>query len=326
MLELVLGTQAAVQLRFACSPLQETLAAVQVLNGTRRYPVYANWLAASTPPEVAQLATLLSGRRYCPDFLTPPPEGPDTTAEWQLAQVRATPANQVATELVSSDARPADLPANPASARDLLADQLEQVWRQLLEPAWPRLRMTLHADIEYRARRFATAGIAHALTGLHAKLRLAEHTVLVDGKGRGRTTLDERGLLLLPSVFGWPTLNVMLVPPWQPTVVYPARGAGELFGPQPAEPSAALAGVLGRARADLLRVLREPASTSALAATLHSAPSTVSEHLQALRAAGLVARARVGRSVYYECTRLGEALLAGGTDPHTGVVARLECE
>ena len=45
----------------------------------------------------------------------------------------------------------------------------------------------------------------------------------------GRLDLDDRGLLLIPSVFAWPRVCVVTAPPWQPTLIYPARGIGMLW-------------------------------------------------------------------------------------------------
>ncbi|WP_405673511.1 ArsR/SmtB family transcription factor [Streptomyces sp. NBC_01530] len=65
-------------------------------------------------------------------------------------------------------------------------------------------------------------------------------------------------------------------------------------------------------RAALLTTLTTPASTSQLAARHTLAPSTVSSHLTALRAAGLLDARRQGYYVLYRRTALGDALAAGG--------------
>jgi DNA-binding transcriptional ArsR family regulator len=101
----------------------------------------------------------------------------------------------------------------------------------------------------------------------------------------------------------------MVDPPWQPTLVYPARGVGLLWEPTPDEPTEALAGLVGRRRAELLEALAAPASTTDLAARLEISPGGVSQHLSALRAAGLVAGQRQGRSVLYARTELAERLI-----------------
>ncbi|RQX07695.1 helix-turn-helix domain-containing protein, partial [Micromonospora globispora] len=79
-----------------------------------------------------------------------------------------------------------------------------------------------------------------------------------------------------------------------------------------------LAVLVGRGRAAVLRAVTRPATTAGLAATLGLAPSTVSEHLAALVAAGVVHRRRVGRRVLYGLEPAGVALVTLiGADPAT---------
>ncbi|OZM71460.1 transcriptional regulator [Amycolatopsis antarctica] len=312
MIELVLDGTSARRVRFGISPLEEALGAIQVLLGLRGHPAHEPWLrdtaAAAARLPVGELRTVLGARYYITDFLSPPPHGPRTTAGAQLAAVRRTPAAQVEAELAMVDADLSALPEDPVAARDLLADQLELVWTRLVAPHWPRLRSIVAADIEYRSHRLADEGVAGVLNDLHESVRLRGDVLTVRARSRSRVRLDRRGLLLLPCVFAWPRVGVMLVPPWQPTVLYPARGVGRLREP-PAVASRELAGVLGRTKAALLTALDEPMSTSALAVRLGLAASTVSEHLGALRAGGLLDTARHGHAVLYRRTELGDALL-----------------
>ncbi|MFH9726838.1 helix-turn-helix domain-containing protein [Streptomyces sp. NPDC017254] len=67
--------------------------------------------------------------------------------------------------------------------------------------------------------------------------------------------------------------------------------------------------LLGRSRAGVVRALLAPTTTSDLAATLGLAPSTVSEHLTSLVAAGVVRRRRAGVRVLYELDGAGVVLL-----------------
>lgn len=99
-------------------------------------------------------------------------------------------------------------------------------------------------------------------------------------------------------------------PPWQPTVIYPARGIGGLWT-EP-EPGPALARLLGANRAAVLAALDAPSTTTALAHRLGLAPSSVSGQLSVLRDAGLLTSRRHGHQVLYERTPLGIALAAGG--------------
>ncbi|HEX5118478.1 MAG TPA: DUF5937 family protein [Pseudonocardiaceae bacterium] len=312
MIELVLGSIGVQRLRFAISPLEEAMGAIEVILGHRTHPAHLPWLrrAATLAQELplAELFAVFSAKSYLTDFLSPPPSTPETTAEAQLAIVRATPPEQVRAELARVDADLRILPDDPARARDLLADQMEIAWTELVEPGWTQQRHTLLADIEYRARQLAQGGIALVMADLHERVRLVGDTVTVESAGRERIRIDRKGLLLLPSVFAWPGVGVIAGPPWQPALLYPARGVAELWS-APGRPPDALTGVLGRTKATLLTTLNRPASTTELAGRLGLAPSTVSEHLTAMHTARLLDTARHGHEVRYRRTELGDALL-----------------
>jgi hypothetical protein len=121
--------------------------------------------------------------------------------------------------------------------------------------------------------------------------------------------LGGRGLLLVPSAFTWPRPAVSVEPPWQPFLVYPARGVGALWEPERTTPPRALAALLGARRASVLGALDAPRSTTELARALELSAGSVSQHLSVLREAGLVHGHRVGRSVLYARSERGEALL-----------------
>ncbi len=89
-------------------------------------------------------------------------------------------------------------------------------------------------------------------------------------------------------------------------VSYPVRSV-LARGPQP--PPAALEGLLGIQRTQILRALRRPTSIGTLADILHAVPSAATHHVNALQAAGLVQRHRHGRNVLVDRTARGEALL-----------------
>ena len=310
MIELVLTAAGTQRVRFAISPLEEVLGAVQTLLGVRGHPAHLPWVSGAPALDVPELAAVLSARHYITEFLSPPPAGPETTAEAQLRAVRATPPHQVALELAMVDADLSGLPADPAAARDLLADQLETVWHTLLAPQWPRLRELLAADIAHRTRVLGEGGVATMLSELHPRVRLTGTSLLVDVRSRERLEIDSRGLLLIPAVFAWPNVGVVTVPPWQISLLYPARGVASLWtsvqdAPEP------LTEVLGRTRALLLTTLDQPAATTDLARRHGLAPATVSAHLTALRGAGLLASERRGHRVLYRRTDLGDALLVG---------------
>jgi len=306
--------------RFAVSPLWETLAAVRVLreDGGRHAP----WLAGLDLPALRERFALLlrlqprSG--YVPDFLTPPPERAHTTVTAELARVRATPGQVVERELRTCLSQPgvaaagsAGLPGDPLAARDQLAGLLADAWQLLVEPHWPRLSRLLSDDVTHQAGRLAREGLAPVLAGLARGSVLRGLDLVVPGGPDETRDLGGDGLVLVPSAFSWPAPCIVTDPSYRPMLVYPCRGVAQLRA-EAGVPPQALAGLLGRGRAGVLAALTVPAGPTELATALGLRPSTVSEHLTALRDAGLLASRRSGHAVRYARTPLGDALVAGG--------------
>ncbi len=71
-----------------------------------------------------------------------------------------------------------------------------------------------------------------------------------------------------------------------------------------------LEALLGAPRTAILRTLERPETSGTLAGVLETTPGAASYHLNALEAAGLVSRRRVGREVIVRRTGRGSALLA----------------
>jgi DNA-binding transcriptional ArsR family regulator len=119
--------------------------------------------------------------------------------------------------------------------------------------------------------------------------------------------LAGRGLLLIPSAFTWPRVWPRTDPPWDPALVYPPTGIGDLWEP-PERHDGALGTLIGRRRAEILRELDRPAATLDLAARMRVSAGGINDHLSVLRRAGLVMRRREGRRVVYARTLTGDAL------------------
>jgi DNA-binding transcriptional ArsR family regulator len=319
---LVAGSGDLLRCRFATSPLWETANAVRAFVDPRSRPYLRPWWErVRDHPPAAELLALQTPRGYTPDFLSQPPDAAAPAVAAQLDAVRATPPGQVAAELRRVDRRRRAtaavraMLADPEAARDRLADHLEDAWRRLVLPWWPRVRELIDADIEYRSRLLAAHGLGHVVGGLHERIRWASDAgtdaIVIEPAAEDlERALGGDGLILMPSAFVWPSVTAIVDPPWRPTLVYPARGIGALLGGRAAAP-APLARLLGRTRALILADLAEPASTAALAARHGLAPSTVSAHLSALEGAGLLVRRRQGHEVRYRCTSLGRALADG---------------
>jgi DNA-binding transcriptional ArsR family regulator len=315
--------------RFAWSPAWETLSAVRMFIDPRGRPYHESW-HASMAGEAARLRlgplfAVNPLRGSVPDFLTPPPRVPTPRFSDQLAEIRATPPEQVAEELrrcrstLKGNGQGVDkMLTDPAAARDLLADQVQAAWERLVAPFWPRIQAVLNADVAYRARQLTGQGLRPMLEGIDARITWGDGTVIVNDGMDLLVELRGRGLVLMPSAYIWPTVAAIVDEPWQPTIVYPARGIADLWQ-QAAPPPDALVRLLGRTRAQLLARLDRPASTSTLAALHGLSPSGTSKHLIAMRGAGLISGTRHGHEIRYARTRLGtelsRAAAAGGISP-----------
>ncbi|MGD3105796.1 DUF5937 family protein [Streptomyces sp. YGL11-2] len=325
-LDLHFGADDLLRIRFAISPLCETHEALRTLRRTDRHGYHLPWLRRMRERvaglDLSPVWLFMPSPRpgYTPDFLGRPPDVPLADFAAELARLRATDPALARAEMAKSlactpgaaeSARGRAALADPRRAVQELADTTERAWHALLAPDWPRLRALLEAEIAYRSRQLADGGLRRLFADLHPRLSWSEGTLTV----RTRTDfvqmqdLDGRGVLLLPSVFVWPDVVSGFDPPWQPTVIYPARGIGRLWQSSAAGP--ALARLLGANRAAVLAALDAPATTSALAHRLGLAASSVSAHLSVLREAGLLVSRRHGHQVRYERTPLGIALAAG---------------
>jgi hypothetical protein len=262
-------------------------------------------------------------RGYVPDFLTPPPRVPWPRLRDQLAEIGRTPPEQVQHELELCRAGVADeghrgrldrLLEDPRAARELIVGRLRDAWTTLVAPFWVRIRTLLARDVEERSRMLAERGLRAALDGLDPRIRWTQRGLSVAGPGSEVVTVGERGLVLMPSAYIWPHVAPVVDEPWQPTIVYPARGVAELWR-APTAVSDALARLLGRTRALVLSSLELPLSTTALAALIEVSPAGVSRHLLALRDAGLIAGERRGHEIRYVRTALGSALVRMSTGP-----------
>jgi DNA-binding transcriptional ArsR family regulator len=308
--------------RIAISPLWELVCGLCLLerNPTPPWP-YAGWAAqaravlrdvpATTPVQVF----FRTGARS-PDFFSPPPRSPAPTLDEELHALCAT-----ARETVEAQLPPYydldDLPGwvrpfrdDPAAAFARLADGLAAYWQAAVAPYWPAMRAALEEEVLHRARALAGAGPDALLAGLHERVRWQRPVLtLVKPLEQAFVAVDKR-LLLIPLIFSRGALMCSTDDPEVVAVSYQARGAAVLAdGAPPARTEDGLAVLVGRGRAAVLRALSRPATTAVLAATLGLAPSTVSEHLTALVAAGVVNRRRAGRRVLYELEPAGLALV-----------------
>ncbi|WP_151774147.1 ArsR/SmtB family transcription factor [Streptomyces abyssomicinicus] len=330
MIDIELGLEDMARTRFAISPLWEVVASVRVLKGADEHGLHRTWAEQVRPRlaaadlDLRPLSDLVPvparspwGGRV-PGFICPPPTTPMPSLDMELATLRATPPALLHTAAGVPPERMAALRADPAAELGRLADVLQAYWELSLAPYWPRILTLLEDDIRYRAGRLVDGGAQHLFADLDPQVTWAGGTLRLEHRTvRGARRLGGRGLLLVPSAFVWPRVFSVLNEPWQPSLRYPPRAVGTLWQTRPVTVSDALAGVLGRSRATLLTELTAPASTTTLARRTGLTPGGVSQHLTALRTAGLVSAHRAGREVLYARTRPGQILVeaAGAGSP-----------
>jgi DNA-binding transcriptional ArsR family regulator len=308
------------RVRFAVSPLLEAVASLRTLATARRGGhVHGGWL-----DRVPSRLVRPSG--YIPDFLVPPPRRRAVPFGEALAQVAAADPETVARELAHlATHRVAQQGPGRARRRALLqalverpdaglgpvTEALERYHQVAIAPDWRRIQALLRDDIAYRLQALADGGVDQMMRDLHPSVGFAGETLTIVKYYEGHADLGGRGLLLVPCAFAWPDVVVRTARPDVPMVTYSPRGLGRLWEQRPAPAGAALSDVLGRTRAALLSQLDLPMTTTQAATQLALSAPTVSVHLQALRAVGLLTSQREGRQVLYARTELGDRLLEG---------------
>ena len=316
MLRYVLRGSDVGDVRFGLSPLCELGLSLRAVRDPARYPLQLPWLrqtqAARTALDHAALDALIDDRLWTPDFLNPRPASPLTRLDDELATLSRIRTTTFLGDLEAVHGRiPAVFAGDPRAAVRRVVTALRGLWDAAFAPYWPRMRAVLEADIVYRGRQIAQSGLGAMLNGLTSTVRFDGGVIEValrDPAERVQAA-GGQGVTLVPTMF---TARASApVGDAAPLILYPARGQGAMWEPQPVATSAALVGILGRVRAELLTVLSEPASSTELGVRFGVTTSAVGQHLRALRDAGLVSSTRYGRSVLYLRSDLGAALVPG---------------
>ncbi|WP_369185484.1 ArsR family transcriptional regulator [Streptomyces sp. Y1] len=327
MLELAFSTRDVAGTRLAYSPLWEVVTSHRLLARGAVGPLHRRWAERARPELAAAglgtglLADLITPSGYLPDFLNPPPGPvpPSASAEsaltGELAVLARTAPERIRADLeqlVDWTPEVAAFHRDPAAVLPRLVDELRGYWAVALAPHWSRIRAVLESDVLHQSRRFAAEGSAAVLRELHPSVEWCTDRLTLPLADCGTSgSLAGRGLLLIPSAFVGPGRTMMVNRPDQVVqLCYPSRGIGVLWEQPAARVPEAVAAVLGRSRALLLAELAAPASTTELSHRTGMSAGGVSQHLTALRAAGIVASHRSGRSVLYQRTDLADALLA----------------
>ena len=330
MIEIPLSTEDLTKVRIAPSPLWETVTSFGVLLHHGRETVHAPWAVRARRvlpgTDISALVAAMCVAGRCPDFLTPPPDASGTDFGDELERLRTTP-SEVVHEEVAEFVRVENeqftfLPPektrlleiylrDPEGSLRKLVDALRRYHDLALAPYWPRMREHLEGDAIRRGQVLAMGGVEVLLSGLHPKASYHEGTLELDKSYEAVVEPGGRGITLIPCVFAWPRVEVLVQPGYRPTVAYGPRGVANLWTSSSLPSNGTALGVaLGGSRASVLKsLLPVPTTTTELARQLDLAPAAVSAHLSRLKDAGLVEPHRNGKRVYYRLSCAGESLL-----------------
>ncbi|WP_033341536.1 helix-turn-helix domain-containing protein [Catenuloplanes japonicus] len=319
MIRYVLEPSDVTAIRFGISPLGELGMGLRALRFPEAYPLQRPWMDRIAPVlpllDLAPLHALVDDRRWVADFVNPRPASPLTVIDDELAALALITPERLRADLERVHGTVPDVfRGDHATVVHRMIDALTAMWRLCFAPSWARMRAVMEADILYRGRVAAGAGLGTALGGLsprvtfdgrHLDVRLASGMT-------GSRQIRGEGVTLLPSMF----VNRICIPAddtLPPTIIYPARGQGAMWSAATTPDAGAVRDLLGPARAALLAALGEPASSTELALRLHVTTSAVNQHLRLLARAGLLNSARYGRSVLYYRSDLGESLTSSSS-------------
>ena len=330
MITIPLSTEDLTKVRLASSPLWETVTSFGVLLHQSRDTVHAPWAARARRVlpgiHLSALVAAMCLERRCPDFLTPPPDASVANFGEELERLRATPPELVHEEVeafVRQEKKQFGSLApektclleiylsDPEGSLERLVDELRRYHDLAIAPYWPRIQEHLEGDTIRRGQALALGGVEALHSGLHPKASYRGGAQELDNTNEAVIEPAGRGITLVPCVFAWPRVEVLVQPGYRPTLAYGPRGVAKLWSSSSSAPNGtALEAALGSVRASVLKGLSPmPTTTTELAHQLRLSPAAVSAHLSRLKAAELVEPHRSGKRVYYRLSCAGESLL-----------------
>jgi DNA-binding transcriptional ArsR family regulator len=312
--------------RFAISTLAEVVGSLSALR-TARTPeqrafraahgaAFQDWLADR--PIVVDLVRAsfreVQAGRYgvMADFLgMPPPWAARTSFEVELGQLRALTDDEVRDDLAVTTKAPLPSTLLGPGVRDALVDLVVWLWTHTVETDWTRRERVLRADIVARTDQLARNGWGSVLHDLGRDREWM-------GNGELRINRFDRPAVSLPAGSRLTFVPISYSSSWAGwyrkhfAVFYPVTGR---LAAVDGSHGAGLGPLIGESRAQLLRLLEGPRSTTQLVALSGQTLGAVGRHLKILLGAGAVLRRRSGREVLYWRTALGDSLVASGAPP-----------
>ncbi len=325
----------------AYSPLLEAVLSLHVLVEPKHHPLQHPWirqmraLPAPLKREIAAFAFVY--RRHIPDLFAPSPVDDLRSFEDELAALLTLSHGTIALEFsrplydhggrrdpsvvqreevqkrIVSSARLAG--GDPELARLIFQDPLAlagrfakflgDYWEAAFRDEWEALEPRLAQAISEVGRKMAADGLYSFLHTVSPQLRFDESREQFGVDLPHRHTVDvteERPLLLVPSFYVWPHVQINCDEPWPLSVIYPAPFvAVESRPPLPSTELVTVLRALGEhTRLRALKLISErPRSTQELAPLLGISEAGLSKHLRQLASAGIVQSRRDGYYVLY---------------------------
>ena len=268
MIEWRLTPEDVARIRFAYSPLSELVLSLIVVRAPGRHALHLRWIRSVRPLltdlDLSELFALVPIQGIVADFLSPPPSSvlPDFDAE--LDRLRQTRPEQVLADLDDVPELPPAVERRIRTTRlgavHRIAGTVQQYWSCSFASVWPRILALLEADVLWGGR-LAASGAQALFEGLHDTITWQGDRLRAADPFNYQGTLSGEGLILVPSAMAWPRARKM-VAPYQPTIIYPARGVGTLWETGRPPSAEALGALVGRTRAQLLAALDAPRTTS----------------------------------------------------------------
>jgi hypothetical protein len=313
---------ARIQVSPTLGPMAETVMAVSLLK--RPQPLQAqfrDWRGQvwdKLTPQMRPLTALIPTGCYGVDLVTLTGEVP--TIEAGVQALHRIPREHMLVEMEHADRRnrlpAAAWPLAEAEARQELAEAVQAAYQVLVHPYWARISARMHAEQAACRRTLDREGGARLLASLQGPQISWRPPVLeVQMPGQGDMYLRGQGLTLVPSVFVGRDPSLLENPndmTEAPRLILPVRGGGTGHGhlwDGPRRRGAALAALVGRNRAAVLRSIADGCTTSELARRAGISIASASQHASVLRGAGLIASRRQGGAVMHVLTPLGAELL-----------------
>jgi DNA-binding transcriptional ArsR family regulator len=314
-----------VQVSPTLGPLAETVLALALLRCSRQpRTMLSEWRGqVRVTPQMRPLTALIPPD--CNGVDLPTLVGETATIEQGVQALLDVPREHLLVEMEWIDRRhrlpPLAWAMAEAGGRPELAEATQVAYQELIQPFWPRIRASLHAEQAARRRTLAAEGPGALLASLQGPLIRWRPPVLeILRPGQVEMELGGRGLALVPSVFVGRAPSLHENPNDEdemPRLILPTEGAGRarLWAvPQGLAGSrgSALAALVGRNRAAVLQSIADGCTTTELARRVGISLAAASQHASVLRRAGLIATRRQGSAVLHVLTPLGAELLQAG--------------